>query len=275
VTEHPPPDEGPEDDAVASFVASADQVYFRAVEELFVRLRGAPMLLSPADWQIASNWRRRGIPLAVVREALESVFAKRRERGATSRVNSLRYCSQAVEKAWLAVTELGRLAEAEVPASAAAKPPVGLLLERLAASLPAELPRVGDWRARVLAAGREAEEVERQLAAIDADLLRALEASLPPADRDALHRAAIAAAKRLQRRLGASELARAERRLAEVRLREHWKVPVLSLFAIPGVASGRDPVARDDGEVALESGDRASPAGPARRPGGNGEHGRG
>src|SRR4051812_10632108 len=83
-----------------------DAAYFRAIEDVFVRLRGAPLLLSPADFQVASRWRQAGVPLALVEATLEEVFTRRRERGAKSRINSLRYCAPAVESAWAEVLDL-------------------------------------------------------------------------------------------------------------------------------------------------------------------------
>jgi hypothetical protein len=229
------------DDGSPVLVSSADQLYFRAVEELFVGLRGAPMLLSPADWRVASSWRRRGIPLTIVREALEGVFEKRRERGASRRVNSLRYCAGAVEKAWREVSELGQLAaSAEGASGVTATTPVPTLLERLAASLPATLPAVEAWRARVLALVGDAETVEGQLAALDTELLRSLEAELPAAERTVLQEAARAAAARLADRLGSAEVERAARRLGDLRLRQHWGAPVLSLFAPARDRGGED-----------------------------------
>lgn len=83
-----------------------DHAYFQAVEEIFVRLRGAPLLLSPADWQVARRWHRQGIPLDLVRRALEEVFARRRERGLQGRISSLRYCAHAIEAAWSSWSEM-------------------------------------------------------------------------------------------------------------------------------------------------------------------------
>src|SRR5262245_5879970 len=115
--------------------ADEAQRYFRAIEAAFVRLRGAPLLLSPADWQVARRWFEEGVPLDLVVRGLEEVFARRRERGAKGRISSLRYCAPAVEHAWEEVASLtaaGRTAPAE-PIDIAAR------LAALAAALPAEL----------------------------------------------------------------------------------------------------------------------------------------
>ena len=77
----------------------SDHAYFQAVEEIFVELRGAPLLLSPADWQVASRWRQEGVPLSLVLSILAERFAERAERGARGRVNSLRYFADAVDEA--------------------------------------------------------------------------------------------------------------------------------------------------------------------------------
>ena len=77
-----------------------DHAYFRAIEDHFIRLRGAPLLLSPADWQIAREWHREGIPLDLVLGALDEVFERRAERGSERPIQSLRYCSSAVAAAW-------------------------------------------------------------------------------------------------------------------------------------------------------------------------------
>src|SRR5437763_16109793 len=86
--------------ASAPEAEDSDHAYFQAIEEIFVELRGAPLLLSPADWQVARRWQREGIPLDLVRSTLEEVFAKRKERGAKGKISSLRYCAPAVEAAW-------------------------------------------------------------------------------------------------------------------------------------------------------------------------------
>jgi len=71
--------------------------YYRAIEEEFNRLRGAPMLLSPRDWALIGEWREAGVPLRVALQGIANVFESflRRAQGAR-RINSLSYCRQEV-----------------------------------------------------------------------------------------------------------------------------------------------------------------------------------
>src|SRR4029077_10459400 len=52
----------------------AGDEYFRAVEEEFVRRRGAAMLLSPRDWSLIGEWQEAGVPLRVVLQAINNIF---------------------------------------------------------------------------------------------------------------------------------------------------------------------------------------------------------
>src|SRR5690349_17979968 len=104
-------------DSDMKMIEDSDHAYFQAVEEIFVELRGAPLLLSPADWQVARRWHQDGVPLDLIKRTLEEVFAKRKERGAKGKISSLRYCAPAVEAAWEELRELTAVGErAEAPA---------------------------------------------------------------------------------------------------------------------------------------------------------------
>jgi hypothetical protein len=120
--------------------------YFLAIEDFFVRLRGAPLLLAPADWQVARRWYAQGVPLDLVRRAIEEVFSRRRERGTRGRISSLRYCAPAVEAAWAERAEL----VAPGRRQAAAAFDAGGRLRRLAAALPAELAGIDTVRQRLV-----------------------------------------------------------------------------------------------------------------------------
>jgi len=50
--------------------------YFEQVEALFCRGRGAPLLLSPLDFEKAAEWYAAGVPVEVVAEGVETYFEK-------------------------------------------------------------------------------------------------------------------------------------------------------------------------------------------------------
>jgi len=210
-----------------------DHAYFLAIEDHFVRLRGAPLLLSPADWQAARRWHRQGIPIELVRRAIEEVFARRRERGAKGRISSLRYCAPAVEAAWVEHSELaapgGRVAPEVFDAAAR--------LSALAAALPADLAGAAALRAELatLAAeggsGLDPQGVEERLAEIDRQVLEAALAGLAAAEREALDAAVEKALGAISGRLAAAEIELARGRLARQVLRERLGLPILSLFS--------------------------------------------
>lgn len=97
-------------------------VYARRVERLWSARQQRAVVLSPREWKLVCDWHRRGIPLAVIREALEEKPA----RGRRSRPpRSLSYFSAAVEDGWSAIVE-GRVgAEGPHPAAADAAPTPG------------------------------------------------------------------------------------------------------------------------------------------------------
>lgn len=79
----------------AAFVA-----YWLAIEEKLQQLRGRPTMLTPADHHLVSQWHLKGIPLDLVRQTLEDVAARHRERGQPGVISSLRYFAAAVADAW-------------------------------------------------------------------------------------------------------------------------------------------------------------------------------
>lgn len=214
-----------------------DHAYFQAIEEIFVQLRGAPLLLSPADWQVARRWHREGVPLELVRRALEEVFAKRRERGTKGRISSLRYCAPAVEAAWHELRELTAPGErVEAPAL-----DLSSRLTALAAALPPEVPdRDGlAGRIRALASlGGGAPAVEESLAALDLELLEVAGTALDAVARAEVDGAVAATLASLGSRLPAAELDRSRERLTRQILRQRLRLPVLSLFSPEAEGAG-------------------------------------
>jgi hypothetical protein len=213
--------------------ADDDHAYFQAIEEIFVALRGAPLLLSPADWHVSRRWHQEGIPLDLIRGALQEVFARRKERGAKGKISSLRYCAPAVEAAWAERREL------TVPGDRLALPPFDL--EARLRSLAAALPET--WSGRAPLAGRltalaaltalagDPQAVEEALAGLDREMLAAAAESLDGTARSEVAAAVEKTLAGLRGRLAAGELERSRERLTHQVLRQRLGLPVLSLFS--------------------------------------------
>jgi hypothetical protein len=212
-----------------------DQAYFHAIEESFVRLRGTPLLLSPADWHVARRWHRDGVPLDLVRSALEGVFARRRERGLKGKVSSLRYCASAIELAW------DHLRELTAPGDRERAPAMGfdipLRLRALAAALPARLAEREVWAEQICAleavggGAGGSQAVEEGLADLDRELLDAATARQTAAARREVEATVERTLATLAGRIPDEELARSHDQLRRQILRKRLKLPVLSLFS--------------------------------------------
>jgi hypothetical protein len=201
-----------------------DHAYFQAVEEIFVELRGAPLLLSPADWQVARRWHQDGVPLGLVKSTLEEVFAKRKERGAKGKISSLRYCAPAVEAAWADLRELtapGHRVEAPAFESAPR-------LAALAAALPQDFSRFAE---RIAALSGDPQEIEERLSGLDREMLDCAEEGLSGDLRAEVQSAVEKTLAALGGRLPAGELESSRERLVRQTLRRKLGLPVLSLFS--------------------------------------------
>ena len=204
-----------------------DHAYFQAIEEIFVRLRGAPLLLSPADWQVARRWHQEGIPLDLVRRSLEEVFEKRKERATKGKINSLRYCAPAVEAAWADLRELTAPGErAEAPAL-----DIPTRLGNLAAALPATVLDRDAFVEKITGLAGDAPDVEAALSVLDRDLLAAVASALDSEPRKEIEAAVEKTLEALRGRIPAEELERSRERLTHQVLRQRLALPVLSLFS--------------------------------------------
>lgn len=213
---------------------AAGREYFEAIEEEFIRLRGAPLLLSPADWRLADSWRREGVPLFLVLESIRLVFERRAERQAASpeaqqrKVSSLRYCRPAVEKAWAEYRELGG-ASALRPKPAAID--VRARLQALAEAIPPATVDLGTWRQRLLELQGPAPAVEDRLVELDRELVDRAFELLPRPDRESVTTEAEAALGSMAGRVDPERLADLRRRMVRRLVRERLGLPLLSLFA--------------------------------------------
>ncbi len=161
--------------------------YYAAAEAAFVRRRGTPFLLSPKDFALLKEWRALGVPLEAVESGIEEAFARREERGAVGRVNSLSYCRDAVLEAWERRAETARgkgsgsAADAVDAGGAAASASrrISQRSRRRAADLAAELESAARSLSRLEGSGKSPEEIESSLAGLDRRLAKALAEALP------------------------------------------------------------------------------------------------
>jgi len=229
-----------------------DHAYFQAIEAVFIGLRGAPLLLSPKDWQTARDWHRRGIPLDLVTRTLQEVFERRRERGDEDKISSLRYCHRAVKAAWKELRELTAVTGAPGAAGegAGASFDPAARLEALARALPEDLPGRESLVERLVAlagvgaagmgdgagegegaAPADPRAIEEALTELDREVLEGLVEALPEARRRALEAEAEESVRALADRLPRGEVERARRRVFEQKVRRIHGLPTLSLFA--------------------------------------------
>ncbi len=139
--------------------------YFRTIEERFCALRGAPMLLSPRDWALIAQWWAEEVPLPVVLEAVEEVFAARARRGGdgADRINSLTYARPEVLRRWRLHREMTAPRRGEPEETA-----------RLVEGIRRHLGRVSHVLRQAAAAARdrEREELARTLLVVAAEVGR-------------------------------------------------------------------------------------------------------
>jgi hypothetical protein len=189
--------------------------YFTEIESHFAHRRGAPFVLNAKDWALMKEWAEMAVPLAVVIEAIDSVFDRREADG--KKVNALAYCKHAVKELWKERKELQIGAEESSP-----EENVQPLLDALALRLE-ETPATTPFAARVRALGREhsVPRVEEQLMELEQELIDAL---LPLADDLRSEARALTS--------GADEKTRARTEEAHLRrlVREKFGLPRLTLF---------------------------------------------
>ena len=205
---------------------AGDHAYFQAIEECFIRLRGAPLLLSPADWQLARRWHESGIPLTLILETLEQVFGHRNESGATGRVQGLRYCAPAVEAAWKN--------QAEIQATGSRVTLPALDLKGRLDALSTAVRDLG-FDATIIADALDSLEgspdvVERALVDLDKQLLQLAERSLDSVTLDNIGQSVDRSLARVSARMDDNEMARVRARLFRESVRRQHDLPVLSLF---------------------------------------------
>jgi len=222
--------------------------YFEQVEALFCRGRGAPLLLSPLDFEKAAEWYAAGVPVEVVAEGVEAYFEKlQRRKVPLRRAICLSFAEPQVLDALQAhrAAAVGRAAGLTEDGDRPAR--VGRFLDERAGALEAfarepsrggalpVLGRFAEQTARALRgliprAGEPAAVLEKVLAPLDGELGRLVLLESPP---ELLERWRDEGLRRLRAAGGGvdEEVVRVTvERLARQEGLRHWGLPRLSLL---------------------------------------------
>ncbi len=201
--------------------------YYQEIESHFARRRGTPFVFNAVDWALMRKWHEERIPLALVIEAIDSVFDKNEAAGSRKVISSLRYCRRAVENAvkelWADRRDLLVGTGSELPEAS-----VGAALDALASRLESAAdPLIREYGPRVRELAREGSvpRVEERLIELEETLIAALLQESPAARqlREDAARVDLAGVdeKTLARTIEANL-----RRL----VRERFEIPRLTLF---------------------------------------------
>jgi hypothetical protein len=192
--------------------------YARAIERRWSELLDAPVVLSPRDWSRIEDWRRRGVPLAVVEEAMAAVVRPRRPRRRPPRLADV---VPLVEESWSAVVE-GRREPPDRVVSTRHGPEPSERWRRRAAAEP------GSALAELLAALIERWEAGEPSASIDAALDRRLPEAVEGAMVERVRRELSDELAAYRNRMDAEQLKRTGRRACVDRLRRLLDLPRLA-----------------------------------------------
>lgn len=197
--------------------------YFVEIESHFTAKRGTPFVVNAKDWALMKKWQEEGIPLPVVIEAIDTVFAKAEERNKV--VNSLSYCKHAVKELWAERRAL-HVGEHDVAPEEGAEPLLVALAEELDV---AGAPQFVVEKVGALTKEKSVPVIEEQLIELERELIEAVFASLSAAEACDV-RAAIARALGDTSKLDEKTRARTEEANLRRIVRERFGLPRLTLF---------------------------------------------
>jgi len=90
--------------------SSRPDAYAREIEREWSRMLERPVVLSPKDWVLISDWHARSIPLSLILESMRHTMDRPGRRGSPPR--NLAFVAAAVEEAWRVVLDGRRAAPA-------------------------------------------------------------------------------------------------------------------------------------------------------------------
>lgn len=212
--------------------------YFTEVEEHFQRARGTGLfLMSPLDWALVEGWKNAGLPLEAVLRGIDRSFEKKTRRTRDPRsINSVAYCTQAVQE------EAQAMAKGE-PARATREvaPPftpdeVRDFLARNSATLRSRpgysdvAEALGSLAAEVETHFDDLETLEQRLTALEDKMSAIARATVSDDDLFAMRSELDATLRPYRGKMTADQIAMLERQYLDRRVQEKADLPRLSLF---------------------------------------------
>ena len=231
-------------------LSEEEKSFFRTVEERFCRLRGAALLLSPRDWSMIATWWNERVPLPLILESLEEVFAARARRGDAREISSLAYVRHEVARRFRLHRELVAVRRGEEEESARLRQEIRLHLGRVARrlTLAAELARerheedlarallIGSAEIKALkrSAGKgewNPASAEERLEQIESEIMDSARGALSTQEREALQAGAreMLSARGLRMTQDAHRITLNS--IEENHLRQKWQIPAIALLA--------------------------------------------
>ena len=227
---------------------------FRSIEDTFVRRRGKHLMLSPMDWSLIESWKERGVPLHVALRGIEHAFDSYDAKKQKRTVKTLLYCQEEVEAQyaeWLE-SRVGshNAAEPEAESDKTTFPRTTVLdhlghslaqLTKLAEERQAEPDELSEALRRGVsllseirndyesAAQPDSRKLEESLTGIERLLDDAMRTKLGD-EISAMQTEVEAQLKPYKRHMDKDAFALTRDNLLKKRIREHFRVPRLSLF---------------------------------------------
>lgn len=201
--------------------------YFTEIEAHFALRRGTPFVVSPKDWALMQSWLKEGVPLPVVIEAIDSVFAKNEASGRKKVISSLSYCRHAVKELWHERREL-TVGEGEGSPEESPAEPLGRLANDLESSTSAVVKGFAA-RVRGLVSEKSVPRIEESLIAIEHELIEEVLATMGEEERAAFRLDAVTVLGDTSR-LDEKTRARTEEANLRRLVRERFELPRLTLF---------------------------------------------
>lgn len=247
----------PQDDFVVNYFN-----YFTEVEEHFVRRRGKHLYISSLDWALIESWKDMGIPLHIVLRGIDRVFDAYEASGRAAEgklINSILYCQQEVLNCFQEYKQArvgagadgaGRSQRAEAASPFSRERLLGFLngrreaLNRYVAALhgDASMAALGEALARSVARLNEiirdvqsaealdVEGMEQELSRLEEMIYEGLLGCVATEELEAVRREGKRQLREFKKRMNKELYQQTLDHYIAKRLREHYRIPRLSLF---------------------------------------------